>query len=985
MRIKSNKGLLTIMFLIASILIFFFLTYKIIIMLEEYKEKEETMSHILYIEKIDNIINKIETERIYSAIYLGKKELTTRNQVNSFRKIVDQEIEELTLFISKDLHFTSRLEILSQISLELKNIRETINLRNIDYQVNLFQNYGNRVIHPLNKIIKEINKEFSKDYRAEIDSFNKLIETKKNLNRETSFITYILSSSKKMSIEDLYIWENLINHDYTPNFKKIEKTDTLKELREIINPIYFSTIKNHERAEIFNDSRRGEYRVSIEKWLNVSKSKIDKINVAQKILFIDKKSILTEEIDNKERVIIDMFLFALFFLLLIIMLIYLSYNLRKSSLYLTETLKEIEAELNERQQLEIQEVIKKNDTIEIYKFLANAIKEPSREKENFLANMSHEIRTPLNGIIGFTNLLKSEELEEEHMEFVNIIEESSLNLLNIVNDILDFAKVSSGKIELESIPFNIMDKFESCIESYAIKATQKNIELGLFIDPELPNRIIGDPTKISQVLLNLLSNAIKFTPNNGKISILIEKVSQSNKDIDIQFSVKDSGIGIEKDKIGKIFDAFSQADASTNRKFGGTGLGLTISSKFVELMNGKLQIISQKDIGSTFFFTIPLKRSIDATTYQTKIEDINIGYLVEDKLIQNDIDKIFQRYIEYLDIDFKTYIDTELFNRKVLPDILFINDRYISNRELLKRFLRLDTKIVFITTTNNQDLIQTYKNKFAKILYKPINFSKTIHTIELLRRTEKFIKIEKEEELESFEKMKILVAEDNIINQKLIFNILKNLKIDVDISSNGEEAVKIYKKGGYDIVLMDIQMPIMSGVEATREIISYEREKKLKHTPIIALTAETSQEAKNSYLQSGMDGYLEKPIKLNRLKSTLQKYFLLKKSNILLYKDTYISSKIYKAILINIGHTVYVVDSEEKFKREILTRKYQFVIFDGKSISNIEIKLVDLIKKNNSTPIIFTEDKRYEKYCKIVTERTNAKELQEVLKIDCLK
>jgi len=993
MSTKKNKSI-TILFLIASITIFSFLIYNIFIYSNNCNTKDSSLTNIHFVEKINCIINKIENERIYSAIYLGKKGEIIDNQVDSFRKIVDQEIEETLLFFNQNPKLSHQKELLTKISIELKTIRKTINSHNRSYQISLFDNYDNKIIRPLNHIIKKFDKNFSEEYNIELTLFKLLIKFKNNLNTETSFISFILSNSKKMNHTELHLWENLINHDTTPNFQNLKKTEITKELYDTINPLYFSKIKNHERAEIFKDTLSGKYTLSIEKWINISTSKIDKINVAQKILFINIKSTLNKEIKELEELIITVMFYSIFFFLLILMLIYLTYNIQKNSLYLTETLKDIEAELNEKQKIEIQEVIRKNDTIEIYKFLANAIKEPSREKDNFLANMSHEIRTPLNGIIGFTNLLKAEDLHEEQLEFVNIIEESSNNLLRIVNDILDFAKVSSGKIEFEYISFNIMEKFEACIDSYTIKATQKNIELGLFIDPELPTEIMGDATKISQVLLNLLSNAIKFTPNNGQINISIEKISETSKDIDIQFSVKDSGIGIENEKKDKIFDAFSQADASTNRKFGGTGLGLTISSKFVELMDGKLNIRSKKDKGSTFFFTLTLKRSIHAKSQiKTKHTTLNIGYITEESLFTNDVDKNFEKYIKHIGTNFKTYNnESELFQSITLPDILFINDRYITNKELLKRFLRLDTKIVFITTPNSQQFPQINKNKIAKTIYKPINFSKVLQTIELLSETHKFEKVDKKIEINLFPNMNILVAEDNIINQKLIFNILKNLKTNVTIASNGKEAFKLFKEKSYDIVLMDIKMPIMSGIEATSAIIAYEKQKQQKSTPIVALTANTRQEDKDQYLKMGMNDYLEKPLQVKKLKAILQKYFLPKKnkievkdSNILLYKDTKISGKIYEAILDSLGYKVDLSHSEDEFKKQIKNKKYKFVLFDTKPLSTIKVeefqnKIIDLIKNNGAIPVAFTEETRYKRYCKIIKERTNAKELEAFLK-----
>jgi len=987
--IKNNKNI-TFIFLVASIIIFSFFIYNIIFSIKHHNQKECSLDYIILIEKIDKIINKIERERAYSAIYLGIEKESILSQVDSSRKIVDQEIEETLIFLKKNSIFLPQKYFLKELSPLLTKIRKEIDLRKNSYQINLFENYKKKIITPLNQNIKKLDKNFSFEHHNEFNAFKTLVNIKENLNQETSFIAFILSNSKKMSLKELHLWESIINRDISPSFQKLKNIELIEQLYENINPLYFSNIKNHERAEIFNNALEGEYQLPIERWLNVSASKIDKINVAQRMLFIKIKSSLNQKILTLEDRIIRLSFSALFFFLLILMLLYLSYNIRRNSQYLTETLKDIEAELNEKQRLEIHEVIKKNDTIEIYKFLANAIKEPSREKDNFLANMSHEIRTPLNGIIGFTNLLKVEDLKDQQLEFVNIIEESSNSLLHIVNDILDFAKVSSGKIDVENISFNIVEKFESSVDSYAIKATQKNIELGLFIDPELPTEVIGDPTKISQVILNLLSNAIKFTPNNGQVNIKIEKVSQSTHDIGIRFSVKDSGIGIEEEKKSKIFDAFSQADASTNRKFGGTGLGLTISSKFVELMDGKLEIKSQPDNGSTFFFTLNLRNSISAKSQiSSNYSNLTIGYIKEEHFSLNEIDKNLESYIKYFRANFKVYNTKELFESKFLPEILFINDKYISSNELLKRCLRLDTKIVLITTPNNKNYSNIAKDKIKKIIYKPINFSKTIQTLRLLGEKKEPMKREEPHELTAFPNMNVLVAEDDNINQKLIFNILKNLKININIASNGREAFEFFKENRYDIVLMDIEMPIMSGVEATLEIIAYEKKFKKRHTPIVALTGNTLKKDKEKYIQNGMDEYLEKPLQTKKLKAILQKYFLLKQEvnrNILLYKETKISGKIYEAILKNLGYRVDLSCSEDDFREQIRNKQYKFALFDAKPLSTLTTQpsqkstmMVELIKINGAIPFAFTEEKRYQDYCKTIKAQTNAQELENFL------
>ncbi len=947
MNIKNNKNM--VMFLLAlSIIICSFFIYKTAIATQDYKKKETTLKHILLIEQIDVIINHIELEKINTTIYLHRKDERTYGQVISSRKAVDQQLTGIFMILNENSSLSKHKHFFQETFNGLISIRKKIDEK---LESDILKEYNQKIISALKRELNGYSMKFSSHYKNKVKTFQELMTIKENLNAETTFIAYLLTAKKAFSIEDLLVWEALVNADINPDFSALKDKKILKELTETINPIEFSSIKNKERAEIFNYIQDGEYAVSLDRWLSVSHNKIKKLSLAQNMLFIDMKSSLIKVIKQTVEDAKLLLMMSLFFFLLIMMLLYLNYNIRKNSKYLTNTLRDIEKELNEKQRLEIQEVIKKNDTLEIYKFLAHAIKEPSREKDNFLANMSHEIRTPLNGIIGFTNLLKEEELQETQLEFVNIIEESSHNLLHIVNDILDFSKVTSGKIEIETISFNFFEKFESTVDSYIIKATQKNIELGLFIDPTIPQKIMGDPTRISQVLLNLMSNAIKFTPEGGEIFISIEKVFQKNGQVGIRFTVKDSGIGIEEEKREKIFDAFSQADATTNRKFGGTGLGLSISSKFIEVMGGKLELKSKLNEGSSFFFTLTLEADSQENDKLSRYDAFTIGYLAKEHNL-NEIDKNVKTYIEYLGAKFKLYDRDGLFKIKKLPDLLFVDEHYI-DKEILKRLLRLDINVVLIGNAHSKIYADIPKNKFFKIINKPMNFSKSLTTLQQLSLKKSSVKDFFIKRRESFEGANILVAEDDIINQKLMINILKNLKVNVSVASNGQEAVELTKTNAYDIILMDIQMPIMTGLEASQKIIEEEKKFNKKHTPIIALTANNTEGNKKDYFDSGMDGYLQKPLDILALKNILNQHISTEKK-IIIYKDCKVSGDIYQAVLNNLGYKVDLSYSEDEFRTKLLNRAYNFALFDMKSSHE---EMVDFIKNRGVIPMALSEEK----------------------------
>lgn len=506
------------------------------------------------------------------------------------------------------------------------------------------------------------------------------------------------------------------------------------------------------------------------------------------------------------------------------------------------------------------------------------IQHEGKSKSEFLSTMSHEIRTPLNGIIGFTKLLKELATTEDQQEYVTLIENSSHNLIAIVNDILDLSKINAEKMVMEHTSFNLFKIIEFTVAPFAQQADQKDIELGLFVDPTLSANVIGDPTKLSQILTNLIGNAIKFTDAYGKINLYVQGIKREDDEIEIKFSVEDNGIGLTPEQQKSIFEAYGQASTSTSRKYGGTGLGLTISRKMVTLMGGDLEVESQKDIGTTFFFTLRLKKDKEQEVVTLPdFSSVSIGLALPTRSIERQLDKNLEAYIRHLGADFSIYCYDELFESHralPLPDIMIFDHHYARLPGELEQCSLLACKSVLLTNGSLRSRINLQRHNFTDVILTPIGLTKAIRILNNAREevSDDSIDTAIEEETKSFQGLHALAADDNIINCKLIKVILEQLGLEVTIAVNGKEAFEMYKENVYDIVFMDIQMPLMDGLEANRNILQYELEQGLEHVPIIALTANNAPEDKKKYLDEGMDDYATKPLDLDALEDIISKH-----------------------------------------------------------------------------------------------------------------
>ncbi len=1020
----ENK--LKLISLVPIVILFSLASYYVYNSFINYHSAQQLKDRLVQNEYLDELIENTSRERGMTVMYLGDSSEKTMNSIILQRKIVDEKLKRYLQYVEKNdlLHNHSEGELNCQTCSNVHSISVLMNEIEkarllIDSGQATFDDVYHRVYDSL--IQREI-------YQLEVLTQNQIdqkinllsstylftVKAKEFIAKERDYISYALASSNKLNEKEYAHWISLIAKAGSINYEVLRDEALIRRLDNILkneDALQLNEDIATLRIDIMTSITKGKYKTDAEKWFTVLSEKTYLLSDVEDILLRNIETRVLEVQRDALGILTIALTIWISSIILAIFGYFLSRDLTTNIVNLEEILKRVAQDTRGINSDAISiDLNTQQGTTQAYNLLETVIEQTIKDKESaleaseaksmFLANMSHEIRTPLNGIVGFTELLKDTGLEEEQQEFVDIIEKSSENLLEIINNILDLSKVESNKLEIEDIIFNPIEEFESAVEVYAVRASEKNIHLGCFIDPRLEQPLKGDPTKIKEVMINLLSNAVKFTNSAGSIDVSVRKLASVQEGTSrVKFEIKDSGIGVTSEQKARIFEAFSQADTSITRKYGGTGLGLTISSSFIELMGGELDLESHPGEGTTFFFTIDFEET--ETLNESKANayaDIN-AFILESTHKTKLQDKHLCEYLDFYGVNYTKFSDLELLDslqREKKYDLLFVDYEYTTESSL-EYFNKLPQSLVLLTKSNLMKKIDSLDLNILKNIYEPLNATKMQQVLSSYQDansgSKKPTQADKKEYNATKSKFnaKVLVAEDNIINQKLIRHTLEDIGLDVTIANNGLEAFQKRKDGNFDLIFMDIQMPMLDGVEATKEILDFEEDLNQPHVPIIALTANALKGDRERFLKAGLDEYATKPLVRSEILYLLNSFlydsiieeeslvdselpfitqesdedieiqsdYTQYKADILLAKKSSFESKLYIKLLDTLHYTYDVANNIEELNTLTTNYRYKLILLDkeidGLNLATLSAKIKDAQSDLKSSMVLISD------------------------------
>lgn len=909
MKLNTNSSLKLISFF-PLVLLLVLSSYFMYLSYQQYQDTQRFQVKLESNKILKNLSVNLAKERGLSATYLGSKGKLAKDALKKQRKMTNNAIREFNGYFKNkpiDTELTRVFRALTQIT----NIRVAVNKRSTTFNKMFFGYYSKVNALLFDEYKKILNIQMTPEITSEVSLETDMLQEMEKSGQERGFVSYIISKERPFTTKEFSNWLRIFSQaDLTTFNINISDIDLKNKLFVLFHSINAKRLYNtlvRAKINIIEGSDIGYYQIDPATWFGLMTQKINILDRADGLVSLRVSTKVSDWFENEVRPKLTL---AAGVLILTIFLLIVGFFIDR---YIKRSIRELEklfskvgqlADIDEEIDFQTTEGIEKGyriieiaiDQIQQDKQIAL---EASKAKSIFLANMSHEIRTPLNGIIGFTELLKNTNISGEERDFVDIIEKSSENLLEIINNILDLSKIESDKIEVEEILFSPITEFENAVEVFAAKAAEKNIRLSFYMDPSLSNYLNGDPTKIKEVLINLLSNAVKFTPIDGEIDVEIKRLGNVDAfgRTKVQFSVRDNGIGISEDKLKTIFDAFSQADSTITRKYGGTGLGLTISSKFISMMGGKLEVESKVGEGTKFFFTLEFDESPSSEfNFRDEFTEYKCALLASEKDRKYHTQYVYD-YLKYFGCDvvfFYNYKEIKGLMYRENINFVILDVDYIDEDEL-EDYKKISIPGIVILKSSMQAVANKYTNDYIKALYEPVNVTKLANVLE--KQKEFLPKVKeggtnaeeeeeasgeistkahdfdtKEEEHIDDGKVKILVAEDNDINRKLIKRTLENYNVEVTLANNGEEALNEVKSRKFDLIFMDIAMPVMDGVEALHAILNYELNTGIKHTPIVALTANALKGDRERFLNEGFDEYVTKPIKSTSIEAILQMF-----------------------------------------------------------------------------------------------------------------